>query len=85
MYGDASPSTSTVKKLVFEFKRARERVHVENTKCSTAPKITEKLQDMILIDRRKKVREIANTVGMSNELVGYILNDQMGSAHAHSK
>jgi hypothetical protein len=32
---------------------------------------------MLLDDRRKKVREIAETIGISKERVGYILREQL--------
>jgi len=32
---------------------------------------------MILDDRRMKVREIAETIGISKERVGYILHDKL--------
>jgi len=48
---------------------------------------------MVLDDRRMKVREIAETVGILKERVGYILHEEldkkalrkMGAAFAHSR
>jgi len=39
--------------------------------------ISEQMQDMLLDDRRMKVLEIAETVGISKERVGYILHKEL--------
>jgi Mn-dependent DtxR family transcriptional regulator len=36
----------------------------------TTPEIIEQVYDMVLDDRRMKVREIAETIGISKECVG---------------
>ena len=38
---------------------------------ATAPEITEQVHDMVLDDRRMKVREIAETIGISKERTVY--------------
>jgi DNA-binding transcriptional regulator GbsR (MarR family) len=37
----------------------------------------EKVHDMVLDDRQMKVREIAETIGISKEHVGYILHEEL--------
>ena len=44
---------------------------------STTPEIIEQVHDMVLDDRRIKVREIAETIGISKECVGYILHEEL--------
>jgi histone-lysine N-methyltransferase SETMAR len=53
-------------------------IHVKVVKKSaTTPEIIEQVHDMILGDRRIKVREIAETIGISKERVGYILHEEL--------
>jgi DNA-binding Xre family transcriptional regulator len=47
-------------------------------KSATAPEIIEQVHDMVLDDRRMKVCEIAETIGISKEHVGYILHEELG-------
>jgi hypothetical protein len=46
-------------------------------KSATTPGIIEKVHDMVLDDWRMKVREIAETIGISKECVGYILHEEL--------
>jgi histone-lysine N-methyltransferase SETMAR len=63
VYGESSPSFSTIKKWAAEFKRGR--TSLEGDPCEgppksvTTPEIIEEVHDMVLDDRRMKVREIA--------------------------
>jgi transposase len=81
VYGDSSPSFSTIKKWAAKFKRGR--TSLENDprkgcpKSATTPEIIEQVHDMILDDRRLKVREIAVTTGILKERVGYILHEEL--------
>jgi len=65
-----------------EFQRGRTSVFDEP--CPGAPKTatTEdnvtKIRDLVLADRRLKIREIAETVGMSKDRVGHILHAILG-------
>jgi transposase len=73
VYGDSSPSFSTIKKWAAEFKRGRTSLEVdprEGRPKSTTPEIIEQVYDMVLDYRRMKVREIAETIGISKECVG---------------
>jgi transposase len=81
VYGDSSPSFSTIKKWAAEFKRGR--TSLEDDPCEgrpkngTTPEIIEKAHDMILDDLRMKVREMSETIDISKERVGYILHEEL--------
>ena len=45
--------------------------------ATTTPEIIEQVHDMVLDDRRMKAREIAETIGISKELVAYILHEEL--------
>jgi histone-lysine N-methyltransferase SETMAR len=81
VYGDFSPLFSTVKKWAAEFKRGRTSLEDDpregRPKSATAPEIIEQVHDIALDDRRTKVREIAETIGISKERVGYILHKEL--------
>jgi histone-lysine N-methyltransferase SETMAR len=67
VYEDSSPSFSTIKKWAAEFKRGRTSLEDDpregRTKSATTPEIIEQVRDMVLDDRRMKVREIAESIG----------------------
>ena len=69
VYGDSSPSYSTIKKWAAQFKRGRTSLEDDplegRPKSTTTSEIIEQVHDMILDDRRMKVREIAETIGFS--------------------
>jgi transposase len=81
VYGDAAPSFSTIKKWAAEFKRGRTSLEDDpregRPKNATTPEIIEQVHDMILNDRRMKVHEIAETIGISKERVGHILHEEL--------
>jgi len=81
VYGDSSPSFATIKKWAAEFKRGRTSLEDDPRegcpKSVTIPEIIEQVHDMVLDDRQMKVREIAETVGISKECVGYILHEEL--------
>jgi hypothetical protein len=74
VYGDSSPLFSTIKKWAAEFKRGRTSPEDDpsegHPKSATPPEIIEQVQNMELDDGRIKVREIAETIGISKEHVG---------------
>jgi len=77
VYGDSSPSFSTIKKWAAEFKRGRTGLEDDPLEghpksATTPPEIIEQVHGMLLDDRRMKVREIAETIGISKECVRYI-------------
>ena len=67
VYGESSPSFSTIKKWAAEFKRGRtclEDDPREGRPKSATPEIIEQVHDIVLGDRRMKVCEIAETTGI---------------------
>ncbi|XP_025829860.1 uncharacterized protein LOC112904322 [Agrilus planipennis] len=76
-----SPSYSTVKQWVSEFKKGR--VSTSDGPRSgrpvevTTPDMIEKIHQIVLGDRRLKVREIAETCKMSYERVQHILHQHL--------
>jgi hypothetical protein len=48
----------------------------EGRSKSATPEIIEQVHNMVLDDRRMKVPEIAETIGISKESVGYILQEE---------
>jgi len=76
VYGDSSASMATVKNCFNEFKRGRTSVFDEPRpgapKTATTEDNKTKIHDLVLADRRLKIREIAETVGMSKDRVGHI-------------
>ncbi|XP_055615357.1 uncharacterized protein LOC129761649 [Toxorhynchites rutilus septentrionalis] len=82
VYGDSSPSMATVKNWFNEFQRGRTSVFDEPRPSAPKTATTEcnvtKFHDLILADRRLKVREIAETVGISKDRVGHTLHEILG-------
>jgi histone-lysine N-methyltransferase SETMAR len=81
-YGDSAPSISMVKKWFTEFRCGRtSTADAERpgrpVEVST-PETIEKIHDMVLADRRLKVREIVEAIGISHGSVVSILNDHLG-------
>jgi transposase len=78
---DSSPSFSTIKKWAAEFKRGRTSLEDDpcevRPKSATTPETIEQVHDMLLDDRQMKVHEIAETIGISEECVGYILHEEL--------
>jgi transposase len=81
VYGDSFPSFTTIKKLAAKFKRGCTSLEDDpregHPKSATPPEITEQVHDMVLDDRRMKVREIPETTDISKECVGYILHEEL--------
>jgi histone-lysine N-methyltransferase SETMAR len=81
VYGDSSPLFSTIKKWAAEFKRGHTSLEDDpregRPKSATTPEIIEEVHDMVLDDWRMKVHEIAETIGISKERVGYILRKEL--------
>jgi len=98
VYVDCSALFSTIKKWTAKFKRGCTSLEDDpregHPKSATKSEIIEQVHDMVLDDRRMKVREIAETIGISKEHVGYILHEEldmkkalrkMGAVLAHSR
>lgn len=80
-HGDSAPSISVVKKWFTEFRCGRSTEDAERygspVEVSTAETI-DKIHDMVLADRRLKVREIIEAISVSYGSVVTILNDHLG-------
>ena len=82
VYGDSTASFTTEKFWAAEF--IRDRKSLEDDERSGRPKTATtdeniaKVQQMVLDDRRIKVREIAEVMNMSKERVCHILNQHLG-------
>jgi histone-lysine N-methyltransferase SETMAR len=81
VHGTSAPSIQTVYNWVNEFKRGR--TNTSDAERSgrpnevTTPEIVDKIHDMVLEDRRVKVREIEEATGISHGSVVSILHDQL--------
>ena len=82
VYGDNAPSFTTVKFWAAEFKRGRKSLGDDERsgrpKTATADDNIAKFHQMVLDDRRIKVREIAEVMKMSKERVCHILHQDSG-------
>ena len=79
VYKDASPSFTTVKYWVSEFKRGRISIMDEarsgRPKTVVTDETVSKVHDLVMSDRRLKLREIADAVGVSYGRVHHILHE----------
>ena len=82
VYGDSAPSFTTVKFWAAEFKRGRKSLGDDESsvhpKTATTDENIAKVYQMVLEDRRIKVRGIAEVTNMSKERVFHILNSHFG-------
>ena len=68
---------STIKKWAAEFKRGRTSLEGDpregrpESATTSTPEIIEQVHNMVLDDRRIKVREIAETIGVSKERISF--------------
>lgn len=80
--GESAPSYATVKNWLAEFKRGRTCIQDEHRsgrpKSVTTTEMVSKIHDMVLKDRRLKLAEIANVVGISKERVFNIVTQELG-------
>ena len=78
----ASPSYSTVAKWTSDFKSGRESLddgpRSGRPKRATNPEVIAKVRNIVLEDRRMKLRDIAKRVGISYERVYHILTEELG-------
>jgi len=77
--GDSSPSMATVKNWFNEFQCGRKSFFDESRpgapKTATTEDNVTKIHYLVLADHRLKIRDIAETVGMSKDRVGHILHE----------
>lgn len=82
VYGDSAPSFTTVKFWAAEFKRGRTSLGDDERsgrpKTATTDDNIAQVHQMVLDNRRIKVREIAEAMNMSKERVCHILNQDLG-------
>lgn len=80
-YGDSSPSKATICRWFAEFKRGR--TSTEDAERSgrpieaTSPENIKKVHRLVLNDRKIKVRELAEIVGISTERIRCILHEHL--------
>ncbi|XP_030758938.1 uncharacterized protein LOC115884482 [Sitophilus oryzae] len=82
VYGDSAPSFTTVKFWAAEFKCGRKSLGDDERsvrpKTATTDDNIAKVHQMVLDDRRIKVREITEVMNISKERVCHILNQELG-------
>ncbi|XP_030749345.1 protein GVQW3-like [Sitophilus oryzae] len=82
VYGESAPSFTIVKFWAAEFKRNRKSLgdyeRSGRPKTATTDDNIAKVHQILLDDRRIKVREIAEVMNISKERVGHILNQDLG-------
>ncbi|XP_023217030.1 histone-lysine N-methyltransferase SETMAR-like [Centruroides sculpturatus] len=82
VHGTSAPVFATVYNWVNEFKRGRTSTKDEHRSGRpvevTTPEMIDKIHDMVLSDRRIKVREIVEATGISQGTVFSILHEKLG-------
>ena len=72
-----APAFAIVYNWVNEFKRGRTSTWCTTT-CTATSEVIDKVHDIVLTDRRVKVRELVETIGISHGTVISILHEQLG-------
>ncbi|XP_017480334.1 PREDICTED: histone-lysine N-methyltransferase SETMAR-like [Rhagoletis zephyria] len=79
--GGSAPSFTTIKYWVAEFKRGRTSCQEEHRRGQpnevTTPEMVKKIQKAVMDDRRLKVCELADIVGISKSTVHRILSEDL--------
>ena len=82
VYGDHAPPKSTVKWWAAEFKRGRQSIEDEPRSGRPVevmtPENSDAVKQLMMTDRRLKVRQIAETLGISYGSVETILHEKLG-------
>ena len=82
VYGDSSPKYSTVAKWSAEFKRGRDSLEDDPRQGRPADVISQEMIDrverLVLNNRRIKVAELASECGISNGSVSTIIHEHLG-------
>ena len=89
IYGDTSPSYTTVKKLSGEFRRGRQSLE-DNPPSGLPSEVTtdetcSAVEAHVMEDRRVKVAKIAHTMGISAGTVETILHTKLGMSKVSSR
>jgi histone-lysine N-methyltransferase SETMAR len=81
VYEDSSPSFSTIKKWAAKFKRGHTSLEDDpregRPKSATTLETIDQVHKMVLDDGQMKVCEIAETIGISKECIGYMLHEEL--------
>ncbi|XP_037919773.1 uncharacterized protein LOC119657091 [Hermetia illucens] len=79
VYGDSAPAMAAIKNWFNELQRGRTSVFDESRasvpKTATTEDNMRKIQDLVLTDRRRKIRAIAEAVGISKGCMSHILHE----------
>ncbi|XP_025269033.1 protein GVQW3-like [Camponotus floridanus] len=82
VHGTSTPSLPTISFWVNEFKRGRTNTDDEprsgRPKTATNEEMVSKVIDIVMSDRRLKLREIVEMVGISEERIFHILHEILG-------
>lgn len=80
-YGDSAPSISMIKKWFTDFRCGRTSTddikRSGRPKEAVTPEIVDKIHELVLNDRRMKIREIAKDTGISTERVYHVLHEYL--------
>lgn len=78
-YGISSPSSTTVKYWFAEFRRDRTSTNDAprsgRPNEAVTPENIKKISEIVLNDRKVKLSDLANTIGISKERVGHIIHE----------
>ena len=89
VYGDSSPKYSTVAKWSAEFKRGRDSLEDDPRPGRPADVISQEMIDrverLVLNNRRIKVAEFASECGISNGSVYTIIHEQLGMSKVSAR
>ena len=89
VYGDSSPKYSTVAKWSAEFKRGRDSLEDDPRPGRPADVISQEMIDrverLVLNDRRIKVAELASECGISNGSVYTIIHEHLGMSKVSAR
>ena len=81
VHAGSAPALKTIYFWINEFKRGRRSTEDESRSGHpievTTQETIDKVHDMVMEDRRLKVRELANIVGISTERVHHILHEKL--------